>query len=141
MKLGGISVALAAIVFSMFSWQVRLAENTPPVVGTWRVTSFSLSTLDTNEVSRPYGENPIGYIQYSPGGHMVVFFRLVTPKDLPPFHSVTLNGRKCIKEFSGHMQVHTASMETKLPIMLWLPGGPIGSAAIKSVTSRSTARI
>jgi hypothetical protein len=30
-------------------------------------------TLETNEVSRPFGENPVGYLQYSPGGHMVVF--------------------------------------------------------------------
>jgi hypothetical protein len=26
-----------------------------------------MPTLETNEVSRPFGENPTGYIQYSPG--------------------------------------------------------------------------
>ncbi len=80
MKLGSISVAFAAIVFSTAGWQVRSAENAPPVVGTWRVTSYSLLTLDTNEVSRPYGDNPIGYIQYSPGFHMVVFLQTGDPK-------------------------------------------------------------
>ena len=80
MKLGSISLAFAAIVFSTASWQVRSAENAPPVVGTWRVTSYSLLTLDTNEVSRPYGNNPIGYIQYSPGFHMVVFLQTGDPK-------------------------------------------------------------
>src|SRR5262249_1216854 len=53
------------------------------VVGTWRVTSFSLLTLDTNEVSRPFGDNPIGYLQYSPGGHMVAFGQTGNPKIYP----------------------------------------------------------
>ena len=47
------------------------AENA--LVGTWQLTSFSLTVVDTNETSRPYGERPTGYIQYSPGGHMVMF--------------------------------------------------------------------
>ena len=56
------------------------------VVGTWRVTSCSVLTLDTNEVSRPYGDNPIGYLQYSPGGHMVAFVQTGDPKrTTPPF--------------------------------------------------------
>ena len=43
------------------------------LVGTWQLKSFSLIVLDTKETSRPYGENPTGYIQFSPGGHMVMF--------------------------------------------------------------------
>jgi hypothetical protein len=43
------------------------------LVGTWRVTSVSLLWLDTNEVNHPFGEHPLGYVQYTPGGHMVVF--------------------------------------------------------------------
>jgi Lipocalin-like domain len=55
------------------------AEN--PLVGTWQLTSFSLIVLDTKETSRPYGDHPTGYIQYSPGGHMVMF---LTAGDLKP---------------------------------------------------------
>jgi hypothetical protein len=47
------------------------AENA--LVGTWQLTSFSLIVVDTNETSQPYGDRPTGYIQYSPGGHMVMF--------------------------------------------------------------------
>ena len=47
------------------------AENA--LVGTWQLKSFSLVVVDTKETSRPYGENPTGYIQFSPGGHMVMF--------------------------------------------------------------------
>ena len=54
-------------------WSVKAAENSSLVVGTWRVTDFSTLTVETNEISRPQGENPIGYIQYSPGRHMIVF--------------------------------------------------------------------
>jgi hypothetical protein len=47
------------------------AEN--PLVGTWQLTSFSLIIVDTKETSRPYGDHPTGYIQFSPGGHVVMF--------------------------------------------------------------------
>ena len=43
------------------------------LVGTWQLKGFSLIVVDTKETSRPYGENPTGYIQFSPGGHMVMF--------------------------------------------------------------------
>jgi Lipocalin-like domain len=50
------------------------------VVGTWQVTSFSILMLDTNEALQPFGEHPIGYVQYSPGGHMVIFISTGTPQ-------------------------------------------------------------
>ena len=47
------------------------AENA--LVGTWQLTGFSLVVADTKETSRPYGDHPTGLIQFSPGGHMVMF--------------------------------------------------------------------
>jgi hypothetical protein len=49
------------------------AADSAPLVGTWQLTSASMLTLDTNDTSYPFGEHPTGYVQYSPGGHMVVF--------------------------------------------------------------------
>jgi Lipocalin-like domain len=49
------------------------AESLSPIVGTWQLTEYSQLILDTKEVIRPFGDHPIGYIQYSPGGHMLVF--------------------------------------------------------------------
>jgi hypothetical protein len=43
------------------------------LIGTWRPTSLSFLHLDTNETSRPYGDDLTGYLQYSPDGHMVAF--------------------------------------------------------------------
>ena len=47
------------------------AENA--LVGTWQLTSFSLIVVGTNEASRPYCDHPTGLIQFSSGGHMVMF--------------------------------------------------------------------
>lgn len=70
------SVALATSVWA--------ADDASRIVGTWRVTSFSALTVETGEVSRPYGEHPIGYIQYSPGGHVLVFLQAgEVRKDVP----------------------------------------------------------
>jgi hypothetical protein len=62
-------LALAAIGAGY--WPAAAAENA--LVGTWQLTNFWLTVVDTNETSRPYGDRPTGYIQYSPGGHMVMF--------------------------------------------------------------------
>jgi hypothetical protein len=60
---------------------MKTCQQKSPVVGTWQVTSFSVLMSDTNEALRPFGdEHPIGYLQYSPGGHMVVFVSSGTPK-------------------------------------------------------------
>jgi hypothetical protein len=64
---------LVAFLIGTMSWQARSADISKSLVGTWRVTSFSYLTLETNEVSHPFGEHPIGYVQFSPGGHVVQF--------------------------------------------------------------------
>jgi hypothetical protein len=43
------------------------------VVGTWRIVRYTALDLVTKEVSYPQGKHPIGFLQYSPGGHLVVF--------------------------------------------------------------------
>jgi hypothetical protein len=53
------------------------AENS--IIGTWQLTGFSLIVLDTKETSRL--DHPTGYIQFSPGGHMVMF---LTAGELKP---------------------------------------------------------
>src|SRR5436305_2991181 len=49
------------------------------VVGTWQVKSFTYQNLATKELSYPFGHDVTGYIQYSPGGHMVVFLQQANP--------------------------------------------------------------
>ena len=79
-------ILVAASLVCMSGFKTSAADTSKSLVGTWRVTSFSMTTLETNEVSRPFGENPIGYLQYSPGGHMVVFLSAAEmPKAGPPY--------------------------------------------------------
>lgn len=87
------NLAIAATVMlacTAIGW-VKAAENPSPIVGTWRITSYSMSTVETNEISRPFGENPIGYIQFSPGGHFVVFLSAGNPPNPPAFLTLTQN--------------------------------------------------
>jgi len=72
MKIRIWGVCAAAVVLCLVTNSAKAAD--PTIVGTWRVTSFTSETLETKEITRPFGNSPIGYIQYSPGGHMVVFF-------------------------------------------------------------------
>jgi hypothetical protein len=72
-------VLSAAFILSL-SWSAYGQETKTPIVGTWQVTSFTMLTLGTNEISRPFGESPKGYLQYSPGKHMVVFLQAGSPK-------------------------------------------------------------
>lgn len=61
-----------AFALGLSIWPANGADNSP-IVGTWRIKSYSILTLETNETTRPNGDNPRGYIQYSPGGHMIAF--------------------------------------------------------------------
>jgi hypothetical protein len=69
------NLAILAIVSALClgSWPARAVEVASDLIGTWKVTSFSVLFLDTNESVRSMGEHPTGYLQYSPGGHVVVF--------------------------------------------------------------------
>jgi hypothetical protein len=75
--LGALALVLA---LPPICWPAYADDRKIPIVGTWQVTSFALLELDTNKTSRPFGENPNGYIQYSPSGHMVVFLQSGNPK-------------------------------------------------------------
>jgi Lipocalin-like domain len=61
------------------SWPALSADDPSQIVGTWQLISHSAVILDTNETQHNYGEHPTGYIQYSPGGHLVSF---ITTGDL-----------------------------------------------------------
>lgn len=46
----------------------RLA--TADIIGTWRLLSWETSA-DGEPVERPFGEHPLGYVVYTPDGHMI----------------------------------------------------------------------
>jgi hypothetical protein len=50
------AVLLAAFLACISGLQVRAADISKSLVGTWRVASFSMTTVETNEVTRPFGQ-------------------------------------------------------------------------------------
>ena len=64
---------LGAVASSSAMAQEETADVKQKIVGTWQVTSFESLHLESNEIRHPFGKNPIGYIEYSPGGHFVGF--------------------------------------------------------------------
>jgi Lipocalin-like domain len=72
------------------TWPTACAENA--LVGTWQLTSFSLTVVDTKETNRPYGDRPTGYLQFSPGGHMVMF--LAAGELKPPGRPDAIHGTR-----------------------------------------------
>jgi hypothetical protein len=50
---------------------VRSNYNRNPLVGTWQLKSYVVIT-DAGEKTTPYGEHPIGYLNYSEDGRMQV---------------------------------------------------------------------
>lgn len=80
MKPNGPALVGIALCVAALSSPAQSADGPVPVIGTWQLTAFAQESLDTKEVTHPYGDRPTGYIQYAPGGHMVVF---ITAGDLP----------------------------------------------------------
>jgi hypothetical protein len=71
---------LASLTLALSFCHTALADERVAIVGTWQIKSFSIQSLETKETTRPFGESPIGYIQYSPGGYMIVFLQSGDPK-------------------------------------------------------------
>jgi hypothetical protein len=65
-----VSVLMALPAMAQGKAQSDLAHS---LIGTWRIVSCTELDLDTRKVSALYGDHPVGYLQYSPGGHLVVF--------------------------------------------------------------------
>lgn len=66
-------------VLAIWSGMVTAMSAESSLIGTWQLKSFSLLVLDTKETGRL--DRPTGYIQFSPGGHMVMF---LTAGELKP---------------------------------------------------------
>ena len=80
----GISVGLGTIS--------AVAEGKDPIVGTWKLLSFSRHDLANDSDSNIVGEHPTGYITFTLGGHMVVW--LVGDNRKPPSGTVATDAER-----------------------------------------------
>jgi hypothetical protein len=107
---------IATGLWFLVSCSAMAAEGASSIVGTWQLTSAAVSTLDTNETSHPFGDHPTGYIQYSPGGHMVVFLAsdnmrqpahaLYTDSERVEIHKAILGAYSGTYRVEGNMVIH-----------------------------------
>jgi hypothetical protein len=54
------------------------------VVGAWKLLSYERVDAASGETTRPWGENPLGYLMYLPGGHMSATLTSEGRKPVPP---------------------------------------------------------
>jgi lipocalin-like protein len=54
------------------------------VVGTWKLLSFVREDVVSGKTTRPWGENPSGYLMYLPDGHMSAVLTSESRKDAAP---------------------------------------------------------
>jgi len=71
---------LEALSFQPAYRGVAMSQLTSQLLGSWRMTSWTIEVLETGEVKDALGKNPRGYINYSPDGRVMV---LVLHKDRP----------------------------------------------------------
>ena len=58
------------------------AESANPLVGTWRLLSFTSEILQTKRVMNPFGAHPDGLLTYTADGRMILI--LINPSRQPP---------------------------------------------------------
>jgi hypothetical protein len=114
MKRSGLAIFVAGIWLSTNCSTIS-AEGLS-IIGTWQITSLAVLTLDTNETSHPIGDHPIGYLQYSPGGHIVVFLAadnvrqpasaLYTDSERAEIHKAILGAYSGTYHVEGNMVIH-----------------------------------
>jgi hypothetical protein len=64
---------MASALAAVLAQPVAADDLKTAIVGTWKMTSFVRKELATGKESRFYGERPIGYSVYTPGGTFFVY--------------------------------------------------------------------
>ena len=54
------------------------------VLGAWKLLSYTREDVVSGEITRPWGENPSGYLMYLPDGHMSAVVTSEGRKDVAP---------------------------------------------------------
>lgn len=78
--------------------------TTPELIGTWRMLSWTRTSVATGTVQDALGPNPIGYIAYHSDGRMMAF---VQRRDRPASHGPLTATQKA--ELFDSMLAYTAS--------------------------------
>lgn len=97
MKLKLVAFALLFLSTSAFA-----ADN--PVIGTWKIQTYTREVIATGKRSNAFGEHPDGYISYSPDGRMYAIFgpgERIKPKALMPTDQEAAELQRTIVSYAG----------------------------------------
>lgn len=72
MDLRRIVLGLSLILGLAISQSVA-AQEPSPIVGTWKILTFTAIYVDTNRETNILGDHPTGFLVYTSGGHVVVW--------------------------------------------------------------------
>lgn len=78
-------IKITILLFLSICLPVQAAKNqltSNSLIGTWKLISMTHENLVTGIVADDYGPNPVGYLSYSPDGHMIVIITKANRKKL-----------------------------------------------------------
>lgn len=64
------SLAALSFLTLLFAPQASAQDANSPLLGTWKYISQSITEVQSGKVTKPFGENPSGYITYTKGGRL-----------------------------------------------------------------------
>jgi hypothetical protein len=80
-----------------------------PLVGTWKLQSYVYEIIGTGALSKPFGENPIGYLSYSKDGRMnaiLVAEDRLKPGDMVPTDEEKIKLQGSMVAYAGTYTVY-----------------------------------
>jgi hypothetical protein len=81
-----------------------MGRGDSPLLGTWKLRSFTQEDASTGETFSPLGSRPGGYINYSPDGRMMVILvgdNRTAPKDVVPTDQEMIGFYKSMLAYAG----------------------------------------
>ena len=85
-----------------------MTDEQTKLIGSWRLIGHQQELLDTGEIQHPRGENPHGYLTYTPDGRFHVLNipgDRVKPKGVSPTDEEALALFKGLTAYAGHFTV------------------------------------
>jgi hypothetical protein len=86
----------------MAAGPLKAADN--PVIGTWKMQTYTREVVATGARSNAFGEHPDGYISYAPDGRMYAIFgpgERITPAGAQPTEREAAELQRTIVSYAG----------------------------------------
>ena len=112
-----VAAAMEALLFSPITAQAQ-----SDIVGTWKINEFYQLVISTNEKRHIFGENPLGMVTYTKGGHFNVMVAAGDRKQAgnAPTDAERVQLYTSMFSYCGTYKVEGNSLTAK-PLSAWVP--------------------